>query len=320
MHFPGRFQPRLSPVTEAVGESYVADLHITLADGTSVLRPMGLTDIPGGAANAGFYALLFGTGLFLTERSKWIRLSCVGSMAIGLFCLYLSQQRSAVIMAAICTLVFIGLLASSRDFSALWKTVAILVVVIAASVGWAIAIGGDAATKRLATLTHEDPGAVFYKNRGRFLEYTLEVALSEYSLGAGLGRWGMIYNYLGDRDNPESAGLWAEIQLTGWLYDGGVPLIIAYSVAVLIAMGVTLGVAFDRRIGKLQCLAALIFAYDVGVLAGTFSYPVFIGQSGLEFWILNAAVATVASVQRSNRTRRQAQRGIMTAHSRLRRK
>jgi hypothetical protein len=34
----------------------------------------------------------------------------------------------------------------------------------------------------------------------------------------------------------------------------------------------------------------MVFAYDVGALAMTFNYPIFISQSGLEFWILNACL------------------------------
>jgi hypothetical protein len=37
-------------------------------------------------------------------------------------------------------------------------------------------------------------------------------------------------------------------------------------------------------------MGAMVFAYDVGALAMTFNYPIFISQSGLEFWILNACL------------------------------
>ena len=38
----------------------------------------------------------------------------------------------------------------------------------------------------------------------------------------------------------------------------------------------------------------MLTAYNLGVCAVTFSYAPFIGQMGLEFWLLNAAVATAA--------------------------
>jgi hypothetical protein len=37
-------------------------------------------------------------------------------------------------------------------------------------------------------------------------------------------------------------------------------------------------------------MGAMVFAYDVAALAMTFNYPLFIGQSGLEFWIINACL------------------------------
>ena len=49
----------------------------------------------------------------------------------------------------------------------------------------------------------------------------------------------------------------------------------------------------SRRSGPLA-LGAVVFAYDVGALAITFNYPLFIGQGGMEFWLLNAALFTAA--------------------------
>ena len=43
--------------------------------------------------------------------------------------------------------------------------------------------------------------------------------------------------------------------------------------------------------------ATLILAYDVGAVANTFSYPLFIGQGGMEFWLLNAALFGAAAYQ-----------------------
>jgi hypothetical protein len=42
--------------------------------------------------------------------------------------------------------------------------------------------------------------------------------------------------------------------------------------------------------GLLGVLGAMVFAYDLGALAMTFNYPLFIGQSGLEFWIINGCL------------------------------
>jgi hypothetical protein len=34
----------------------------------------------------------------------------------------------------------------------------------------------------------------------------------------------------------------------------------------------------------------LIFAYNIGAIAITFNYPLFIGQGGMEFWLLNSSL------------------------------
>ena len=68
-----------------------------------------------------------------------------------------------------------------------------------------------------------------------FLSYTLQELLYEYPFGAGIGRWGMMSAYFGEPTNWQFPALWAEIQLTGWLYDGGVLLWICYAGAIVTA-------------------------------------------------------------------------------------
>ncbi|HEY9651908.1 MAG TPA: hypothetical protein V6C95_14675, partial [Coleofasciculaceae cyanobacterium] len=88
VYFPGKYQPFIS--TAIKNTAYGVDaVTIQLANGALIPRPMGLTDTPGGAATAGFYALLLGVGIALRERNLILRLVCMGSAAIGLFCIYL---------------------------------------------------------------------------------------------------------------------------------------------------------------------------------------------------------------------------------------
>jgi hypothetical protein len=101
VYFPGQFQPYLS--TAIQNSTYGGEnLLITLANGAQVYRPMGLTDQPGGAATAGFYALLLGVGIALREGNQILRIACMGSAGIGLFCIYLSQVRSILVFSGIC--------------------------------------------------------------------------------------------------------------------------------------------------------------------------------------------------------------------------
>ena len=306
VYFPARFQFALSSVVQGQGAGYVAMMHYQNAYGEAVFRPMGLTDTPGGAAAAGFIAVLFAAAFFLLERRRWMQVGCAGAMLVGMVAIYLSQVRVMLVMEVACMLAFLTLMSwrAARVSSLMLgrrvgsKRLAYLTGLMAlAAVGgftWAVGVGGTAITERVNSLTSANPGEVYQKNRGQFLIYTIEEVLPEYPLGAGPGRWGMMFYYFGDQGNTKNPGLWAEIQWTGWLYDGGVALVLLYTLAIALAFRVTYKIALNQRSAELATLAALIFAYDVGVLAATFDSCIFIGGGGLDFWILNAMLFNAA--------------------------
>ncbi len=303
-YFPGRLEPNLSSVVAAVGDAYVRDLHFAAADGRWIFRPMGLTDVPGGAAVAGLYAVLLGTGLFLGERRVWMRLACAASMSVGMVCVYLCQVRSILAVLVISELAFAAMLMwRGQKVKSIMMAVLIATVVLG-SFYWAASVGGNDALSRVEAF-RQSPGDVYLKKRGRFLTETIQDLLPRYPLGAGLGRWGMTNHYFGDRANPDSPAIWVEIQWTGWLLDGGLPLIVAYVAALAVTVRATLKIALSRDSGDLWLWAAMLCGYDTGVFANTFAYPVFIGQGGLEFWLLNTLLWTAASqtVRYPNRLR-----------------
>jgi hypothetical protein len=105
----------------------------------------------------------------------------------------------------------------------------------------------------------------------------------------------MMNGYFGDNSNPFTKSIWVEIQWTGWLLDGGVPLIIAYAAAIAQACLTAWKIAISqRKLGDFSLWGGLILAYNIGALAITFNYPLFIGQGGMEFWLLNSAVFVAA--------------------------
>ena len=60
---------------------------------------------------------------------------------------------------------------------------------------------------------------------------------------------------LRDPDDPENPPLWAEIQWPGWLFDGGVALLIAYPVAIFIAIWLALRLSLNSlspELGKFR--------------------------------------------------------------------
>jgi hypothetical protein len=288
-HYPGRFQPNVS--SKIMGMGVMADAYkIELANGQSVWRPTGLTDVPGGAASAGLYAVLFGIGIFLDSRSRYLLLPSAASLALGLFCLYISQVRSLLVMAGVCALSLIAVLGIRGDRRRLGNAVIILPIVVVVTFLWATSIGGNATVRRLSTLVEDDVSSVYARNRGHFLVETVTYLLPEYPFGAGLARWGMMRSYFGDESNADSPPIYVEIQWTGWLLDGGVPLIVAACAAIAVACLTTLRIAFARLSEGMPLWGAMVFALNVGTIGVTFNYPIFMSQGGMEFWFLNAVL------------------------------
>jgi hypothetical protein len=298
VYYPGRFQPKVSAAV--MNNSTGGDnLLITLPNGQKTWRPMGLTDVPGGAATAGMYALLFSLGFFVVTRSPLIRAVALASMMIGLFCICLSQVRFIVVMTALTVGVFAVIVVRRGEISRLAALAIFGPAVVLLGFTWAVSMGGKAVSNRLESLVAASPDQIYYKNRGKFLEQTVYELLPQYPLGAGLGRWGMINYYFADKNDPNSSMIWVEIQLTGWLLDGGLPLIIFYTVALVMITWKAYQIAMRPGSDPLSLWAALILAYDVGAAAVTMNYPLFISQGGMEFWLLNGCLfATSVTVLR----------------------
>ena len=277
VYFPGHFQPSGASLAER------QHLMIQLSSGEWTLRPTGLTDVPGGAGMNGLYAALFGSGVVLVRPFRFARAAGTVSICLGLMCIYLSQVRSALVMLVVCFIVLTGLLSISGR--ATRATMFALLVGVAALVVFylALRVGGQMMSSRVSSLVATDPGTVYYANRGRMLEYAFEELLPRYPLGAGLGHWGMINMYFGSFDQE----IGAEIQVAGWILDGGLPLVIAYAAAVIAA------IFYTCRVSQLPdntdaIWASVVAAYSVGAFALCFSYPLFMSTAGLEFWLANA--------------------------------
>jgi hypothetical protein len=79
-------------------------------------------------------------------------------------------------------------------------------------------------------------------------------------------------------------------------------LILAYSAALLLALISAWNIARRRtsnRSDDLPIWGALLVGYNLGAVAVTFNYPLFIGESGMQFWLLNAALFAAARVRRT---------------------
>lgn len=298
VYYPGRFQPNVSPVILSLGHGYVESLKITTSGGIRVFRPMGLTDVPGGASSSGFYAVVLGIGMFFTTQRRWLSMAAIGSILLGLMCLYLSQVRAMMVITGVSIVGVTAILALRRDYKRLSAFSVVLVVVLVGSFRSAVSLARGSVEERLGTLTAGTPEQVYAQNRGGFLSQAFNELLPEYPLGAGIGRWGMMNGYFGDKSDPNPP-LWAEIQWSGWVLDGGAPLILAYVSALLLTLLTTLRIARWRSMSDptLSLWGSVILGYSVGTCALTFSYPVFLSQTGMEFWLLNGVVFAAARTQ-----------------------
>ncbi len=293
---PGTFQPPVSAIVEAKGKGYAESLKITTARGERVFRPMGLSDVPGGAAISGLYAVLLGVGFFLTRRTPLLLALTLTSIGLGVACLYLSQVRALVVMTGISLAAVAAVLAWRRDVKRLGALGLGLGAMLAVGYLAATRMAGPAVAQRIATLTAAPASQVYYENRGRFLEEALLVTLPRAPLGEGLGHWGMTATYFGGGAGTKP--IWVEIQWAGWIVDGGLPLLLAYLAAIAAALLVGWRVARapppSPDAHDLPFWGAIVLAYSLGALALTFSYPIFLSQSGMEFWLLNGTLFAAA--------------------------
>jgi len=310
VYYPGSFQPPVSSIIASKGKGYVQSLMITTANGTRVYRPMGLTDVPGGASISGLYAVLFGAGFFLTRRTVWWMGATAGSMALGMTALYLSQVRAVLVMTGIALAVLVAILVRRRDVARLGTLGVVAAAVFVGGYVAALSLAGPSVARRMASLTASRPGAVYYNERGHFLIDAFNRLLPETPFGRGLGHWGMTAAYFGKSDAANS--VWVEIQWAGWIVDGGAPLLVLYCLTI----GASLSMAWKVASGRtpraapdLPFWGAVVLAHGIGALALTFSYPIFLSQPGMEFWLLNACLFAAARHARGLE-RARAERGL----------
>lgn len=283
VEYPGKFDGALSSNFD--DQSLTPHIFI-LADGTKVIRPKGLTDVPGGASTGGVYSIILGAGLLLTTRSTLLRVASSLGMVASLFCIFICQMRTNLIIAGIATIALMFVLLYRRAYTKAGLLGGVVAGVILIGGTAAFSTGGQATVDRFLTLIASDPQTVFYANRGGFLDDVIHNATHEYPLGAGLGRWGMMNHYFGDG----SEALWAEMMWQSLLYDGGVPLIILYIILLLTLMGTALRQALGQPNDELGCWAGVVFGYTLAATAATFVFPIFSNQEGMDVFLINAAL------------------------------
>jgi len=291
-YFPDRFlPPEFSALGRALNPVFVDTLTYVGADGRQIIRPPGLSDLPGGAAISGLTTMVLGVALAVHgHRTRIVRASCFGAAAVGMTALYLTQVRSLTVMTVLGVLIFAGVrLRQGRVVQGGWIAIA-SVGLVAASFMWAATLGGEALSKRFSELMETGFFATFQENRGLFLQYTLNELLFKYPWGAGLGRWGMMQVYFGDASMWQAPPIHVEIQMTGWLLDGGLLMWVCYGGALVSALRFGYLVAIHGVSDSFQYFATIVLALQVTIIGLCFTGPVFNTQLGIEFWTITAAL------------------------------
>jgi hypothetical protein len=291
VYYPQVFlPPEFSRLALSINANIVGSLTYIGADGREIIRPPGLSDVPGGASVSATIMALLGFAFGMrSELAVQRRLCFLGAAVVGLTVLYLTHVRSLLVMLCICMMAVGAVrLRQGRVAHTAWIVGSAAAIVIASFV-WAVAVGGEPVVERFQSMLEVGVVESYQENRGLFLTYTLQELLYEYPFGAGLGRWGMMSTYFGEPTNWQFPALWAEIQLTGWLYDGGVLLWICYGAAILTATAQTYRIT-ARSDTYLSDLATMVLAVQVLVIGLCFTGPVFNSQIGIIFWLLSASV------------------------------
>ena len=296
---PDTFRPPRIAILEANPEKEVS-LEIELKDGRRILRPPGLTDTPGGAAMGGQTSCAIGLALALMPIAWWKRGIGLGMALVGLTILFYSQVRVLLLTLIGGLMIWAVLLALRGEVRKLTMLATCCGLLGVAAVAWVLYSGGETVLSRFMLLLDDNPATTYMKYRGGFVANAMNDYLPRYPLGAGPGRSGMPQNMFGDRLAPvDRAPLWAETQIEMWILDGGAPLLLAYSLALVAAILSAAGTALRSHDPEVSYWAGVVLVYGVASLASVFGFPVFMAPAGVQFWALFGALFGADSAARS---------------------
>ena len=292
VYYPAIFlPPEFSSMALKMNPEFVTSLTYYGTGDRVITRPPGLTDLPGGAAISATITAILGFAFAMgAAETRFRKIAFSAATAIGLTVVYLTQVRSLLLMILACMLAMaLVRLRQGRVVQSGWIAGSACAI-IAASFIWAVAVGGDVVHDRFRDVVDNGVMQSYQKNRGYFLDYTVKELVYEFPFGAGLGRWGMMSVYFGGDNNWESPPLYAEIQPTGWVYDGGLLLCLFYSCALGAAIRHTYKIAIVHS-HPLSDLATMVLLIQLLIAGLTLTGPVFNTQVGILFWLLTAMLA-----------------------------
>jgi hypothetical protein len=275
------------------GTSGVGPLTYIGANGQVVVRPPGLFDTPGAVAGPAMCVALLGSVFGLSALPLWVRVGSFGLAAAGIAAIYLTQVRISIVMVVLMFLGYTFALLGQRRVQKATTIAAIGGTLGTIAFALALSLGGPTISERFLTLFAGDPVELYYNARGIQLSYGLRELLFEYPFGAGLARWGMAGAYYGS-----GKSIWAELQVNGWLIDGGIPMLVMYGIALVQVAYSQYRLALSTQHPRLAACAAVVFALSLGPIALVFSFTPFVTQIGIQFWFLAGALHGVACTAR----------------------
>jgi hypothetical protein len=291
---PGRWLPAEFSRIVAGSEAALGSVTYIGGQGQRVIRPPGLFDTPGAVAGPAMFAALLGLVFAVSAIPVWKRALSLGVAGAGLAAIYLSQVRVSLV-ATVAMMATYALVSMHQGRAARGSQFSILAAgIVVTSLSVAVTLGGSGIADRVNSLFAADPFSVYQGARGSQLSYTFYELLFRYPFGAGLGRWGMAAAYFGSA-NPNSPGIWAEIQFTGWMIDGGVLMIAIYVGALLTATISQWRIAQVTQYPRLAVCAAVVLAAGLGPFLMIVSFTPFVAQIGIQYWFLAGALHGVAS-------------------------
>jgi hypothetical protein len=292
--YPDTFMPNFSTLGLAINPQMVRALSYVGANGQLIIRPPGLTDVPGGAAIGGLTAALLGI-VFGSQTGQVTirRIFCFTLAGAGVSVIYFSQVRSLILMLIVAIIVLCVLLARQGHLIQSAWIGGVCATLLVVAFGWAVVVGGKSVLDKYSTLTDDGLVQSFQQNRGIFVRITLEDLVTEYPFGAGVGRWGMMSVYFGG-DPSQPRPIWAEIQMTGWLLDGGLLMWFLYGGAILTSLYYLYRVSNSIVDVRLKYLASVVLCLNCFVVGQSFAGPIFNTQFGIQFWFLTAALYGVS--------------------------
>ena len=100
----------------------------------------------------------------------------------------------------------------------------------------------------------------------------------------------MMQVYFPDPSMWHAPPIHVEIQLTGWLLDGGFLMWICYGGALAAAVRLAYASAVGRAGDALRHLSGIVLAFQLAIIAFCLAGPVFNTQLGVMFWTVTGAL------------------------------